>query len=272
MHECRMLRFLKHFWRSLLAVGAVVGLIYLPADIVGIPTVVQPLNVALSSISREWLLIGFAGVVSIYIVWMDARPLLRLWLSKRKKPLIHVEGVKHSIEVDRIEIKEPNKPPQGKFRRIYMLPVRNNSERTLRRVQLAFAETGPYGRLPLIGDEQQVETDLHPGEVANFRLGETDLGVGSTLNLLDGNDERYARWASFQSDTIGGHAFVAASRGLGTMRYRIPLTLSAEDLRSEQVDLIVALDCQNAKVTVEPATPDHPVVLDLKPAPERRPQ
>jgi hypothetical protein len=276
-----MLRLLKHFWRSLLAVGALVGLIYLPADIVGIPTVVMPFVSILSSINREWLLIGFGAVVSLYIVWMDARPFLTLWISKRRKSLIQVESVKHSIEIDPDEAKERNKPPQGKFRRVYRLPVRNNSERTLRRVQVAFSETGPYGRLPLIGDERRFETDLHPGEVANFRLGEADLGIGSTLNLFDDDDERYATVASFRSDTMAGCAFTSGTRlrgpelervsqlkpERGFMSWRISLIASAEDARPESISLLLRLDWKTAKVTVEPTTSSVEPALEFRPSP-----
>lgn len=273
-----MLHFLKRFWRSLLVVGALVGLLYLPADVAGIPTVVQPLLEVFISIDREWLLLGFGAIVSTYIVWMDVRPLLTHWLSSRRRRLIQVESVRHSVIIDTVD----GKLQQGRFRRIYSLPVRNISGRTLRHVQLAYSETGPYGRLPLVGDDEQFETDLHPGEVVSFRLGETDLGVGSTSNLFDNNDERYATTANFKSETIGGLTSISGTRlrgaelerisklrpEKGIIHYKMALTASAEDVSSAHISLIVTLDYKNAKVMVAPATTSGQALQALSPVPK----
>lgn len=73
-----MLRILKAF----IAVGGWLGLIYLPADLVGLPETYPFLN-RLSDMNRETLLIWFSGLLVAYLLFVELRPYLRNYREGR---------------------------------------------------------------------------------------------------------------------------------------------------------------------------------------------
>lgn len=78
------MRFLKEiligFWRSLLFLGALAGVIYLPSDIQGLGETYPRLVSVVEAVQSQaaWWLLGFAAA---YIGWIDARPILRQKLA-----------------------------------------------------------------------------------------------------------------------------------------------------------------------------------------------
>lgn len=69
-----MAKLLKRFWDALVFVGLLIGLVYIPADLYGLPDAYPWLRTASDIFDRSDLILGFAIIAVTYIVWMDARP------------------------------------------------------------------------------------------------------------------------------------------------------------------------------------------------------
>lgn len=76
------MRLLRKFLDFALALGAFVGLLYLPKDVKELPEALKDWGFALT-LDRETLLFVFAGLLVLYIGWMDLRPMVRDWQEKR---------------------------------------------------------------------------------------------------------------------------------------------------------------------------------------------
>jgi hypothetical protein len=67
---------LNSFWRTLVAVSVLLGLLYIPSDIKGLPGALRgPLGFLVTY--RETLILVYAVVLTIWIAWRDARPHLK---------------------------------------------------------------------------------------------------------------------------------------------------------------------------------------------------
>jgi hypothetical protein len=64
------------FWRSILVLGTLVGILYLPVDLAGLPEAFKPIRDTLMLVEREWLLAAWATVLCVGIVWRDIRSML----------------------------------------------------------------------------------------------------------------------------------------------------------------------------------------------------
>tara|TARA_R110000787_G_scaffold36855_6_gene93826 strand:- start:768 stop:1517 length:750 start_codon:yes stop_codon:yes gene_type:complete len=79
-----MLAFFKIFLRLGGAVSLVafwIGIIFLPADIEEIPKAIKKWE-SLMPVDREIALIWFSGILLLWVVWIDLRPLIRPFLRK----------------------------------------------------------------------------------------------------------------------------------------------------------------------------------------------
>lgn len=74
------------FWRAILAVSVLIGILNLPRDISEQWSTWGPL---ISVLTRETALIVFVAICAVWIVWMDVRPYVRERLA-RKRPMIFV--------------------------------------------------------------------------------------------------------------------------------------------------------------------------------------
>lgn len=77
-----MLKFIKKFWDGIFAFGGLIGIIYIPADLFGLPEAYPPLTRVLAVLERFTILAAFTAVLVVYIFWMDARPFVRRWRAK----------------------------------------------------------------------------------------------------------------------------------------------------------------------------------------------
>lgn len=61
-------RFLKSFWKSLTAIGGLLGILYIWVDIQGLPDALKPPREALMSINPVYFLWGFCVILVGWIV------------------------------------------------------------------------------------------------------------------------------------------------------------------------------------------------------------
>lgn len=73
------------FARTIVAAATLIGILYLPADLGGLPEALKIPLEYLMAVDRELALIVFSGLLVAYIGWMDARPFILSWQEKRKK-------------------------------------------------------------------------------------------------------------------------------------------------------------------------------------------
>jgi hypothetical protein len=67
---------LNSFWRTLVAVTVLLGLLYIPPDIKGLPQALRgPLGFLVTY--KETLILVYAVVLTLWIAWRDARPYLK---------------------------------------------------------------------------------------------------------------------------------------------------------------------------------------------------
>jgi hypothetical protein len=72
---------LTSFWRTLVAGTVLLGLLYLPSDIKGLPDALRaPLGFVVTY--KETLILLYAGVLTLWIAWRDARPHLKPRIAK----------------------------------------------------------------------------------------------------------------------------------------------------------------------------------------------
>jgi hypothetical protein len=67
---------LNSFWRTLVAVTVLLGLLYIPSDIKGLPQALRgPLGFLVTY--KETLILVYAVALTLWIAWRDARPYLK---------------------------------------------------------------------------------------------------------------------------------------------------------------------------------------------------
>jgi hypothetical protein len=67
---------LNSFWRTLVAVTVLLGLLYIPSDIKGLPQALRaPLGFLVNY--KDTLILGYAVALTLWIAWRDARPHLK---------------------------------------------------------------------------------------------------------------------------------------------------------------------------------------------------
>jgi hypothetical protein len=67
---------LNSFWRTLVAVSVLLGLLYIPSDIKGLPGALRgPLGFLVTY--KETLILVYVVVLTLWIAWRDARPHLK---------------------------------------------------------------------------------------------------------------------------------------------------------------------------------------------------
>ena len=67
---------LNSFWRTLVAVTILLGLLYIPSDIKGLPQALRgPLGFLVTY--KETLILVYAVALTVWIAWRDARPYLK---------------------------------------------------------------------------------------------------------------------------------------------------------------------------------------------------
>jgi hypothetical protein len=67
---------LTSFWRTLVAATVLLGLLYIPSDIKGLPNALRaPLGFLVTY--KETLIVLYALALTLWIGWRDARPYLR---------------------------------------------------------------------------------------------------------------------------------------------------------------------------------------------------
>lgn len=82
------MRFLRKFWRAILATGGLVGLYYLPIDIQGWRDAAPPWRLVLDMIERETLAVGLAVASLLYIIWMDFRPFFIRFMDESRRKFL----------------------------------------------------------------------------------------------------------------------------------------------------------------------------------------
>lgn len=94
-------RILRSGWRGLVSLGLLIGILYIPSDIAGLPEALGIPRTTFAgwrvSIERETLLTWFACALVLWIIWMDARPFL--WPR-----ILRLFGKKVSLGVQRVPI------------------------------------------------------------------------------------------------------------------------------------------------------------------------
>lgn len=82
-------------WHALLALGALVGIIFLPQDIGDLPEALKKWQPIVAPITRERALIIFSSICLAWVVWIDIRPFVRAWRTQTTGRHIN-EGTKRS--------------------------------------------------------------------------------------------------------------------------------------------------------------------------------
>jgi hypothetical protein len=65
------------FWRTVLVVGALLGILYLPQDIDELPKALQKWGPVMGVFTREIALLTFAIACAAWVIWIDIRPFAR---------------------------------------------------------------------------------------------------------------------------------------------------------------------------------------------------
>lgn len=81
-----MFAVLRAVWKSLVAAMALIGLFWLPADIVSYDQALGPWQRLWALVSRETLLWAFALTLFAWLVWTDLRPFVRGRLKRKFSP------------------------------------------------------------------------------------------------------------------------------------------------------------------------------------------
>lgn len=161
-----MLALLIRFHRSLLALGGYLGLLYVPADIWGLPETYPALRTVLE-MDRETAVMIFAGLLVLYVAWIDARPLITKWRLRQKKELdVHPQIFWRTKTIKDESLKAPM------YKNVAHIHVTNVSKtkKTLRAVSATDILISDYNRLKeQLSGAQRV--DLQHGQSALFVLG-----------------------------------------------------------------------------------------------------
>ncbi|MCT7374417.1 hypothetical protein [Chelativorans salis] len=83
---------IKRFWDALAFGGLLIGLIYIPADLYGLPDAYPWLRTVATMVDRSDLILAFAILAVAYIIWMDARPFLSRFKENRTRKRLSTLG------------------------------------------------------------------------------------------------------------------------------------------------------------------------------------
>lgn len=87
MPKIRLWATIKAFWRTIVAFSGFIGVLYLWADIEGLPVALtgprEALRGALGVITLQTALLWFSGALVLWILWRDVRPVLPLRWQER---------------------------------------------------------------------------------------------------------------------------------------------------------------------------------------------
>lgn len=177
---------ISRFWKSIIFIAGLIGLIFIPADILDIPDALTEWNRVFSMIDQNTALWVFVMAALIYIVWIDARPLLYDLRYKRHRPL---DVAKHIIWIS-VPVPSPEGTPR--FVNIAFIRVMNVSKSQSTVDGISIVAHVPFEHFRLATRDGLTSVSLNHGETADFRLlsfyGATCLGLptpGYDLNLED---------------------------------------------------------------------------------------
>jgi hypothetical protein len=181
------MKIIAHFWRSLLFIGSLVGLIFLAQDFSDLPQALSGWQRVLAMISLTTALGVFSVIALIYIIWIDARPFFEKWRKGNAR--------EYSVNPEIVWKSSLLAQEEGgrKFfvNRAY-LHVYNNgrSGRTALNVRAKLHCWGEKSLL--IEDSEQQAADIQHGGQTHFYLGKmvsyVFLGNGSLDIVADEND------------------------------------------------------------------------------------
>ena len=78
-----MMWIFKKFWQTLVVLATIIGILYTPSDLKGLPNVLMPLLKLLAMIERETYLLALVFIFGGWIIWTDLRPFFeKLFTSK----------------------------------------------------------------------------------------------------------------------------------------------------------------------------------------------
>lgn len=180
----RIRRFFLATWRSLVLVGTVVGLLYLWPDIQELPSA-YGLRWGQVMPDRAALALILLGLALSWIVWIDVRPAARRWMTARTKHPLTIVHPEHAW-VERLVVHSgPNTaPPNRVVKYVYKLGVRNDSERTIRRLALEFQFRDQIAQVPIQGTSE-TNVDLRPGAAIFFHVGRVFADENKHASLIE---------------------------------------------------------------------------------------
>jgi hypothetical protein len=85
-----MLKIFRKFWDVILTFFTYLGILYGPADLFGLPQTYPVLGQVADMLDRFTLLAIFSGILVVYILWIDLRPLIRSRMGRDVKDCLRV--------------------------------------------------------------------------------------------------------------------------------------------------------------------------------------
>ena len=163
-------------WKLLLAsvfravglLGALVGAIYLPADLYGIEDALAPWGLAMNWLDREVALAILSGALVLFIIYRDFAPFVSGWIGGRFAP---IQLVKEGLSFRGHAIKSADKELLNVYKVCVYLRVFNyhRSGESLKNLQLAIFFMGEKYRCKTIDGEFAV--NISHGGIEDFCIG-----------------------------------------------------------------------------------------------------
>ena len=257
------MRVLKQFWRSLTFLGTLLGLLYLANDIADVPQAISEWRQALGWLNSTIALAIFAALAMIYIILIDARPLITKWIESRKRGLtISQEPSWHS-------------GPGREFNGVWCCPnvcclvVSNTGSQTIREVRVRAGTFEIRECVDRITGSKQVE--LHSGEFAEFELGRmvSTRWFGFTdptieMNAMDLFQAEHNVPKGHQSLDIGNTCMPLVFPGLPRASDEFPLSIfriavSAKDQSPIHVRLVV----NASRIATDASDAGNPIRVEI---------
>lgn len=188
------------FWKTIAVLLSVIGALYLPADIEGLPEATRPVLDIITKIERETYLWGLVVIFGTWIIWTEIRPQFQKWIAEIRATKTGAFGSQIEAifpnEINDEAKYGPNKQgttyfPERKSQDArpineiqYSIGVKNNSRiNTLRRVHLVVEYVSKLPRfpnvtLPMHEDPSSMMADLPPQKTTFFLFS---AGVNNSI-------------------------------------------------------------------------------------------
>ena len=242
-----MRKFLRSFWATIVSVGTIVGIVYMPADLWGLTATYPGLAKVAGQVDRFWILAAFAASAAAYIAWIDLRPFVIRWKSGRG----HRISIHQKIECRSCAVEGTDNLYQNAF---YMwVGNEGKSGGTLRRVRATMFLLSDNRPLPISNFAETVR-DVQHGEWIQFNLGSIVAGEHQGSFNFPKAEYETARLDAFKHNVKAGyHSFdlpVSAGYGPASLslnkinddvwaKWLIGVTISADDTVSRTVYAII---------------------------------